>query len=80
MYMVSACRRLLFPPTLRRVMFQEPGTDAHSYSLADFVNFNQQPRGFSVINAPYDADHFIHYRGQPQDPDNDLWPMVRCAG
>jgi len=43
----------------------------HPYSLSDFFNFNQQPRSFSTISAPYGANFFINYTGQPQDPDDD---------
>jgi phospholipase C/sugar lactone lactonase YvrE len=49
-----------------------PGIYADSYAddLMDFFPLSS-PRGFTMIPAQYDADHFIRSREKPTPPDND---------
>ncbi|MBV8067386.1 MAG: hypothetical protein JO113_05390, partial [Candidatus Eremiobacteraeota bacterium] len=46
-------------------------TDVRANSMGDVLNYNQPPRGFSVINAKHDAKYFIDQphvaqRGDPE--------------
>jgi phospholipase C len=41
------------------------------YGLSDFFNFSLPPAVFAPITTPYDAEYFIDYSGDPQDPDDD---------
>jgi hypothetical protein len=43
----------------------------YPYSLSDFFNFQQPPTRFTAIPAPLNANFFLTYTGEPQDPDND---------
>jgi len=45
--------------------------DAHADDLADCFNFNQAPLVFTTINAPMNAEHFLHDKTPPTDPDDD---------
>jgi phospholipase C len=41
------------------------------YGLSDFFNFAKAPAVFKPIAAPYNADYFIDYDGEPAPPDDD---------
>jgi len=43
----------------------------YPYSLSDFFNFSLPPSTFKSIAAPLNANFFITYNGEPQDPDDD---------
>jgi len=46
-------------------------SEGEPYALADFFNFNQQPRQFHAITAAHDATHFLNDTSPPTDPDDD---------
>jgi phospholipase C len=46
-------------------------TDARSDDLSDFFDYNQAPRKFAHIKAPYRADYFLNQPDSAQDPDDD---------
>jgi phospholipase C len=45
--------------------------DAYADDLSDCFNFSQTPLTFQTINAPMNADHFLHDRSPITDPDDD---------
>jgi phospholipase C len=45
--------------------------DAHADDLSDCFNFSQTPIVFQTINAPVEAEFFLHDTRPPTDPDDD---------
>ncbi len=45
--------------------------DAPADDLSDCFDYSQRPRPFQTINAPLDADYFVHDTRPPQPPDDD---------
>ena len=45
--------------------------DAYADDLYDSFNFQQPPRAFHKIAAPYDANYFLNDKQPPTDPDDD---------
>jgi phospholipase C len=45
--------------------------DVHADALSDCFNLSQTPLTFKTINATLDAQHFLHDKTPPTDPDDD---------